>query len=97
MATIDEAVTSYIAAIKSMDVGTLMATLTPEALGKAMANMGSQPQPTSITDITSEKVSEENGEHTININILADGNNAVMMTKWKEIDGAWKVTDIGQG
>ena len=95
MPTIDEAVTGYIAAIKAMDIGTLMATLTPEALGKAMANMGSQPQPTSIQDITSEKVSEENGEHTINLNIVAEGNTAVMMTKWKEIDGAWKVTDIG--
>ncbi len=97
MATIDDAVTSYIAAIKAMDIGTLMATLTPEALGKAMANMGSQPQPTSISDITSEKISEENGEHTINLNVVADGNTAIMMTKWKEIDGVWKVTDVGQG
>ena len=96
MPTIDEAVASYITAIKSMDIGTLMATLTPEALGKAMANMGSQPQPTSIEDITSEKVGEENGEHTVNIKIKADGNDAIMMTKWKEIDGAWKVTDVGQ-
>lgn len=97
MATLDEAVTSYIAAIKAMDIGTLMATLTPEALGKAMANMGSQPQPGNITDITHEMVSEENGEHTVNVKITADGNDAIMMTKWKEIDGAWKVTDIGQG
>ena len=96
MPTIDEAVTGYIAAIKVMDIGTLMATLTPDDLGKAMANMGSQPQPTSISDITPEKISEENGEYVYNLTIKADGNDAVMMTKWKEIDGAWKVIDIGQ-
>ena len=39
MPTIDEAVAGYITAIKSMDVGTLMATLTPEALGKAMRSL----------------------------------------------------------
>jgi hypothetical protein len=96
MPTIDEAVTSYIAAIKAMDIGTLMATLTPEALGKAMANMGSQPQPTSISAITPEKVSEENGEYVYHLAIEAEGGGGTMMTRWKEIDGAWKVTDIGQ-
>jgi hypothetical protein len=73
-----------------------MATLTPEALGKAMANMGSQPQPTSINDIVAEKISEENGEYVYHLKIEADGGGGTMMTRWKEIDGAWKVTDVGQ-
>lgn len=96
MPTIDEAVDGYIAAIKAMDIGTLMATLTPEALGKAMANMGSQPQPASISAITPEKISEENGEHVYHLKIEADGGGGTMMTRWKEMDGAWKVIDIGQ-
>jgi hypothetical protein len=96
MATIDEAVAGYVTAIKNMDIGTLMATLTPDALGKAMAQMGSQPPPTAVKDITAEKQSEENGEYVYHLVVDAEGGAATMMTRWKEIDGAWKVTDIGQ-
>ena len=96
MATIDEAVAGYVTAIKNMDIGTLMATLTPDALGKAMAQMGSQPQPTAIQDIKAEKQSEDGGEYVYNLVIQAEGGGGTMMTRWKEIDGAWKVTDIGQ-
>ena len=96
MATIDEAVAGYVTAIKNMDIGTLMATLTPDALGKAMAQMGSQPPPTSVKDIKAEKQSEEGGEYVYNLVIDAEGGGGTMMTRWKEIDGAWKVTDIGQ-
>ena len=54
MPTIDEAVDSYVNAIKVMDLGTLMAALTPEAMGKAMSMGGGAP-PTGITDISGVK------------------------------------------
>jgi hypothetical protein len=92
MATIDEAVGAYVNAIKTMDIGTLMQTLTPEALGKAMS-MGGAP-PTGITDIRAEQQSEENGEYVYNLHLDAASGNGSMMTRWKEIDGAWKVTDL---
>ncbi len=94
MASIDEAVSSYINAIKVMDIGSLMATLTPEALGKAMS-MGSAP-PAGITDITAEQQSEENGEYVYHLSVEAASGAGTMMTRWKEIDGAWKVTDVAQ-
>ena len=95
MATIDEAVNGYMNAIKTMDIGTLMATLTPEALGKAMAMQGSGGgPPTSIDNITMEKKSEENGEYIYHIIVEAPAGGGTMMTRWKEMDGAWKVTDI---
>jgi hypothetical protein len=96
MPTIDEAVTSYVNAIKVMDIGTLMATLTPEALAKAMAQMGSQPQPGTIKDIRAERQSEENGEYVYHLVVDAETGGGTMMTRWKEIDGSWKVTDLGQ-
>jgi hypothetical protein len=96
MATVDEAVDKYMAAIKSMDIGTLMATLTPEALSKAMAQMGSGPPPGSVDSISAEKQGEENGEYVYHLNVTGSAGSAVMMTRWKEIDGAWKVTDVGQ-
>ena len=95
MATIDEAVTSYVNAVKVMDLGTLMATLTPEALGKAMAMGGGGP-PSGITSITAKKQSEENGEYVYHLSVEAASGAGTMMTRWKEIDGQWKVTDIGQ-
>jgi hypothetical protein len=95
MATIDEAVASYIGAIKVMDLGTLMASLTPEAMGKAMSMGGGAP-PTGIKDIRSERQSEENGEYVYHLVVEADSGGGTMMTRWKEIDGAWKVTDLGQ-
>ena len=96
MPSIDEAVDKYVAAIKSMDIGTLMATLTPEALGKAMAMQGQTPPPVGIKDIRPEKKGEENGEQVVHLVVEADSGGGTMMTKWKEIDGAWKVTDVGQ-
>lgn len=96
MATIDEAVEEYTQAIKTMDIGKLMATLTPEALGKAMAQMGSGPPPGGVTSISAERQSEENGEYVYHLNVEGTAGAAVMMTRWKEIDGQWKVTDLGQ-
>jgi hypothetical protein len=96
MASIDDAVNGYVNAIKTMDIGTLMATLTPEAMGKAMAMQGGGGGPPSgITDIKAEKQSEENGEYVYHLSVEAASGAGTMMTRWKEIDGAWKVTDIG--
>jgi hypothetical protein len=95
MASIDEAVDKYVNAIKSMDLGALMATLTPEALGKAMAMGGGGP-PTGITDIKAEKQSEENGEYVYNLSVEAASGAGTMMTRWKEVDGQWKVVDLAQ-
>ena len=96
MASIDEAVNSYIAAIKTMDIGTLMATLTPEALGKAMAMQGAAPPPVGIKDIRAESKGEEDGSQVYHLVVEADSGAGTMMTKWQEIDGAWKVVDVGQ-
>ncbi|MEX2245116.1 MAG: hypothetical protein WEC75_00345 [Dehalococcoidia bacterium] len=94
MATIDEAVSKYVDAVKVMDLGTLMATLTPEALSKAMTMGGGAP-PTGITNITAAKQSEENGEYVYHLAVEAASGAGTMMTRWKEIDGAWKVVDLG--
>ena len=95
MATIDEAVDAYMNAIKVMDLGVLMAALTPEALGKAMAMGGGGP-PAGITNINAERKSEENGEYVYHLAVEASSGAGTMMTRWKEIDGQWKVVDLGQ-
>ncbi len=94
MATIDEAVANYVNAIKTMDIGALMAALTPEAMGKAMS-MGGAP-PTGVSDIRAERKAEENGEYVYHLAVQAASGGGTMMTRWKEIDGIWKVTDLGQ-
>jgi hypothetical protein len=95
VATIEEAVDKYVNAIKVMDLGTLMATLTPEALGKAMAMGGGGP-PAGITSIDAKQISEENGEYVYHLSVEAASGAGTMMTRWKEMDGQWKVVDLGQ-
>ncbi len=95
MATVDEAVNGYVEAIKVMDIGALMASLTPEAMGKAMAMAGGPP-PTGISGITAKRESEENGEYVYHLVVEAASGAGTMMTRWKEIDGTWKVVDLGQ-
>jgi hypothetical protein len=97
MAEVQEAVEGYCKAMMSMDIGTLMGAMTPEALGKAMALQGQGAQPGgSLAGYEIEAKGEEGGEHVYNITLKAsDGQSANVMTRWKEIDGAWKVADIG--
>lgn len=95
MATLDEAVDGYINAIKVMDLGTLMATLTPEAMGKAMSMAGAA-TPVGITDVSAEKQGEEGGEQVVHLVVEAESGGGTMMTRWKEVDGAWKITDLAQ-
>ena len=38
---------------------------------------------------------EENGEYVYHLSVDAATGSGTMMTRWKEIDGAWKVTDLG--
>jgi hypothetical protein len=72
--------------------------MTPEALGKAMALQGqggAQPGGT-LAGYEIEAKGEEGGEHVYHIALKAsDGQAANVMTRWKEVDGAWKVADIG--
>jgi hypothetical protein len=45
MASVQDAVENYCKAMMAMDIATLMGSMTPEALGKAMALQGQGPQP----------------------------------------------------
>jgi hypothetical protein len=96
MATLDEAIDGYINAIKVMDLATLMACLTPEAMGKAMSMAGGAP-PVGITEIRAEKQGEDGGDQVVHLVVDAESGGGTMITRWKELDGAWKITDLAQG
>ena len=97
MAGVQEAVEGYCKAMMSMDIGTLMGAMTPEALGKAMALQGQGPQPGgALQGYDIDKQGEEGDEHVYHITLKgSDDQSAKVMTRWREIDGAWKVADIG--
>jgi hypothetical protein len=97
MAGVQDAVEGYCKAMMSMDIGTLMGAMTPEALGKAMALQGQGPQPGgTLQGYEIEAQGQEGDEHVFHITLNGGQQSATVMTRWKEIDGAWKVTDSGQ-
>lgn len=96
MADVQEAVENYCRAMMTMDIGTLMGSMTPEALGKAMAAMGGG-GPGGGGQLQSYEIDEqgqEGDEHVFNIKLVGSAQTGSVMTRWKEIDGAWKVSDI---
>jgi hypothetical protein len=98
MATVQEAVENYCKAMMAMDIGTLMGSMTPEALGKAMALQGAGPQPGAGGGLQSYEIAEqgqEGDEHVFHITLNGSDQSGKVMTRWKEVDGAWKVADLG--
>ncbi len=95
MAEVQDAVEGYCKAMMSMDIGTLMGTMTPEALGKAMALQGQGPQPGALQGYEIQQQGQEGDEHVYHIVLQGPDQSATIMTRWKEIDGSWKVADLG--
>jgi len=96
MASVQEAVEGYCRAMMTMDLATLMGSMTPEALGKAMALQGQGAGGGGTLqkyDIAEQ--GQEGDEHVFHITLHGANQTGVIMTRWKEIDGAWKVSDIG--
>ncbi len=93
---VQDAVENYCRAMMTMDIATLMGSMTPEALGKAMALQGQAPQPGGTLqkyDIAQQ--AQEGDEYVYHLTLHGGAEPATVMTRWKEIDGAWKIADIG--
>ncbi|MEX1255466.1 MAG: hypothetical protein WEE64_14100 [Dehalococcoidia bacterium] len=96
MASVQEAVEGYCKAMMAMDIGTLMGSMTPEALGKAMALQGQGPQPGGgLQSYEIAEQGQEGDEFIYHLTLVGSDQSAKVMTRWKEIDGAWKVADLG--
>ncbi len=96
MASVQEAVENYCKAMMAMDIATLMGSMTPEALGKAMALQGQGPQPGGgLQRYEIAEQGQEGDEYVYHLTLFGSDAEAKVMTRWKEVDGAWKVADVG--
>lgn len=93
--SVEEAVENYRQAILAIDMAALMATLTPEALAKVMTLQAPGIGPSSALERCEyEQQVADGGEYVYHFTLEGAGQRGTIMTRWKEIDGAWKISDI---
>ena len=94
--SVEEAVTENCQAVLIGDLMRIMQDLTPEALGKLMANagggggMGAMPALKSF-DIQSHD--EQGDDHIFKIKFTGDQDFTAVAT-WRDVGGAWKIADL---
>ena len=79
--------------IMADDVSALLPRFTPAGLGKAMALLDSDGS-TGASEATRFEI-DDRGEGVLHIIFLASDGQGGIFTRWLELDGAWKVDDIG--
>ena len=95
MADLKESAAQFIEDLIAQNMGGLMATFTPEGMGKAMA-MGQQSPPGGTPTKKEVVILEASGEdHPVDLHLASDaGEEAIIGTVWREVGDAWKVNDI---
>jgi hypothetical protein len=94
---VQDAVENYCKAMMAMDIATLMGSMTPEALGKAMALQGQAPGGAGggLQRYEIAQQGQEGDEYVYHLTLFGADAQATVMTRWKEVDGSWKVADVG--
>ncbi len=97
MASAKEAAEQYVKDLQTMNVASLMTAFTPAGMVKAMtvltqlqANGGPKP----ITGYTLGDALTDGEDEVIEITLENAEGQATMITRWKDVLGAWKVDDI---
>jgi hypothetical protein len=105
MPTIEEAANTFAKDLTSQNIAGLMLVFTPEGMMKAMTmqgqmqaraaqatNEGRAPAP--ATGYSLETKGPECDDQVVHITLESADGTAEIMTRWREIEGAWKVTDL---
>ncbi len=94
MADLKERAEKFLEDLIANNVGGMMATFTPEGMGKAMA-MGQQQPPAGAPTKKEVNLGDPQGEdHPVEFVVGNDTQEAIIGTQWREVGGAWKVNDI---
>ncbi len=92
MAERDEVVDQFAKDIMANNIAGLMTVFTPVGMGKAMALQAAGD--TGAATATGFEVADQ-GENLLHIIFKADDGKGGVFTQWVEVEGAWKVDDIG--
>jgi hypothetical protein len=94
--SVEEAVTANCQAVLTGDLMRIMSDLTPEALGKLMADagggggMGAMP---TLTSFNIESHDEKGEDHVFRVKFQGDQEFTAVAT-WRDVGGAWKIADL---
>ena len=108
MPTLDEAANAFARDLTAVppNIAGLMLVFTPEALMKAMAMQGQMQMraaqamaagqmPAPTTGYTVEQTGQEGDDHLVSLKLQSADGTAEIAMRWREIDGVWKVNDLG--
>lgn len=108
MPTLEEAANAFARDLTVVppNIAGLMLVFTPEALMKAMAMQGQMQMraalamaagqvPAPTTGYTVEQNGQEGDDHLVNLKLQSADGTAEIAMRWREIDGVWKVNDLG--
>lgn len=92
--SVEDAVNANCQAMLSGDMMKLMSDLTPEALGKLMANagsnMGAMP---ALKSYNIDSYEQQGDDHVFKVSFEGDQNFTATAT-WRDVGGQWKIADV---
>lgn len=97
MADLKETAQQFANDLMAQNIAGLMLAFTPEGMGKAMALQAQQQAAGPQAPATSSEVvlqGEEGDDHLVDIVMKSDSGEATIATKWRDVDGTWKVNDM---
>jgi hypothetical protein len=105
MASVEEAAENFAKDLQTQNLAGLMLVFTPEAMMKAMTMQGQMQaraaeaiaagrRPAPITGYNVDLRGPEGEDQVVHITMESDDGNAEIVTRWREIDGVWKVNDM---
>ena len=94
MVDFQEALDQFATDIMANNIVGLMPVFTPVGMGKALAMQSQTAEAGGATGATSFETSDQ-GDNLIHITFKADDGEGTIFTQWVEVEGVWKVDDMG--
>ena len=94
MVDFQEAIDQFATDIMANNIAGLMPVFTPVGMGKAWAMQSGTAEGGGATGATSFETSDQ-GDNLIHITFKADDGEGTIFTQWVEVEGVWKVDDMG--
>ena len=105
MPTIEETASTFANDLQNQNIAGLMLVFTPEGMMKAMAMQGQLQAraaeavaagrtPAPISGHSIDVRGPEGDDTVVHITLESADGNAEILTRWREIDGAWKLNDM---
>ncbi len=105
MPTVEEAANTFANDLAAQNIAGLMLIFTPEGMMKAMQMQGQMQAraaealaagktPAPMTGHEVELKGQEGQDQVVHLSMLSADGSAEIMTRWREVDGIWKVNDM---